>query len=54
MGVKQPQPVGVQAGDTFLVTNPYNHLYVVCSDPALDPTRVLIVRRRIRISPQFL
>jgi hypothetical protein len=33
----------VRAGDTFLVNPPYNHLYVVCSDPAVDPVQVLLV-----------
>ena len=33
----------VSAGDTFLVVRPYNHLYVVCSDPAADPVYVVIV-----------
>jgi hypothetical protein len=43
MGAKRPQQDGVRAGDTFLVAHPYNHLYVVCSDPAADSARVLLV-----------
>jgi hypothetical protein len=43
MSVKRPRPDNVRAGDTFLVAHPYNHLYVVCSEPEIDPTRVLIV-----------
>ena len=43
MGMKRPRPHQVNAGDTFLVARPYNHLYVVCSDPAVDPELVLIV-----------
>jgi hypothetical protein len=43
MVVKRPRPDSVKAGDTFLVVPPYNHLYVVCSDPAADPIRVLLV-----------
>jgi hypothetical protein len=33
----------VNAGDTFLLSHPYNHLYVVCSDPALDAEKVVLV-----------
>ena len=33
----------VSAGDTFLVAHPYNHLNVVCSDPAADASKVLLV-----------
>jgi hypothetical protein len=43
MALHRPKPVPVIAGDTFLGPPPYNHLYVVCSDPALDPARVLLV-----------
>ena len=43
MGLKRSRLFQVSAGDTFLVVHPYNHLYVVCSDPATDPVRVLIV-----------
>ena len=42
MGAKRPQPT-VSAGDTFLVVPPYNHLYVVCSDPVVDSTQVLLI-----------
>jgi hypothetical protein len=42
MGVKRDQPT-VSAGDTFLVSHPYNHLYVVCSDPAVDSSQILLV-----------
>jgi len=42
MGVKRPRPT-VSAGDTFLVVHPFNHLYVVCSDPAIDSTQILLV-----------
>lgn len=37
---RQPQ---VNAGDTFLPPRPYNHLYVVCSEPAIDAEHVLLV-----------
>jgi hypothetical protein len=43
MCAKRRQQDSVQAGDTFLVVPPYNHLYVVCSDPIADSTRVLLV-----------
>jgi len=33
----------VSAGDTFLVAQPFNHLYVVCSDPRIDTSKVLLV-----------
>jgi hypothetical protein len=33
----------VNAGDTYLVAHPYNHLHVVCSDPAADTSKVLLV-----------
>jgi hypothetical protein len=33
----------VSAGDTFLVAHPYNHLYVVCSDPVVDSLRIVLV-----------
>ena len=33
----------MKAGDTFLLPHPYHHLYVVCSDPALDAERVVLV-----------
>lgn len=41
MRKKRPPPVN--AGDTFLPLNLYNHLYVVCSDPAIDAERVLLL-----------
>src|SRR5207245_971824 len=28
---------------TFLLSSPYNHLYVVCSDPARDSKQVVLV-----------
>jgi hypothetical protein len=43
MGLKRSPLCQVSAGDTFLVVAPFNHLYVVCSDPAADPVQVLIV-----------
>jgi hypothetical protein len=43
MSAKRRRQDGVQAGDTFLVAPPYNHLYVVCSDPVADPAHVLLV-----------
>jgi hypothetical protein len=43
MGIKRPTKESVQAGDTLLVAHPYNHLYVLCSDPVLDPDQVLLV-----------
>lgn len=33
----------ISAGDTFLVAQPYNHLYVVCSNTAADQSRVVLV-----------
>ncbi len=43
MGGKRYQPT-VKAGDTLLVTHEsYNHLYVICSDPAVDSDRILMV-----------
>ena len=33
----------MKAGDTFLVVKPYNHLYVVISDPAQNCEEVVIV-----------
>ncbi len=33
----------MNGGDTFLVVRPYNHLYMVISDPALDADKVVIV-----------
>jgi hypothetical protein len=33
----------VNAGDTFFLVDPYNHLYIVCSDPAIDPDHVVLV-----------
>jgi len=44
MGVKRPRADSVKAGDTFLVVHAsYNHLYVVCSDPATNSDQVLII-----------
>ena len=33
----------MNAGDTFLPPKPYNHLYMVISDPALDADNLVIV-----------
>ena len=33
----------MNAGDTFFVAQPYNHLYVVISDPALDSSKIVMV-----------
>jgi hypothetical protein len=33
----------VNAGDTFLLSPPYNHLYVVCSEPTLDAEHIVLV-----------
>jgi hypothetical protein len=33
----------VNAGDTFIPAKPYDHLYMVISDPSLDPTQVVLV-----------
>jgi hypothetical protein len=33
----------MNAGDTFLPTRPYNHLYRVISDPDVDPENVVLV-----------
>jgi len=33
----------VNLGDTFIPPKPYQHLYVVISDPAIDPDHVVIV-----------
>lgn len=33
----------MNAGDTFLPPKPYNHLYMVISDPVIDPDRVVLV-----------
>lgn len=43
MAAKKALPEGVNAGDTFLLPPPYNHLHVVCSDPLIDSERVLLV-----------
>lgn len=42
MALQRVRPT-VSAGDTYLVVHPYNHLYVVCSDPAVDSTQVVLV-----------
>ena len=42
MGLQRFQ-ITVSGGDTFLPAKPYNHLYVVISDPAKDGSRVLLV-----------
>lgn len=41
--MRKKRPLLVNAGDTFLPPRPYNHLYVVCSDPAIDSEHVLII-----------
>jgi len=33
----------ISAGDTFLLSTPYNHLYVACSDPAIDSEQIVLV-----------
>jgi hypothetical protein len=33
----------VNAGDTFIPPKPYDHLYMVISDPAMDRDRVVLV-----------
>ena len=33
----------MNAGDTFLPPVPYNHLYMVISDPSIDPSKVVMV-----------
>ena len=43
MALHRPHLAPVHAGDTFLGPPPYNHLYVVCSDPALNSAKVLLV-----------
>ena len=44
MARKRRQPeLSVRAGDTFLLLRPHNHLYVVCSNPAIDSKHILIV-----------
>lgn len=42
MALHRPQET-VNAGDTFLVAHPYNHLHVVCSDPTADASKVLLL-----------
>lgn len=42
MALHRPQQP-VNAGDTFLVAHPYKHLHVVCSDPAADTSKVLLL-----------
>jgi hypothetical protein len=41
--MRRKRTQGVSAGDTFLLSHPYNHLYVVCSDPTLDAEHVVLV-----------
>jgi hypothetical protein len=43
MPLHRPKPTPVLAGDTFLGPPPYNHLYVICSDPTIDHANVLLV-----------
>jgi hypothetical protein len=41
--MRRKRPPEVSAGDTFFLAHPYNHLYVVCSDPAMDGENVVLV-----------
>jgi hypothetical protein len=44
MVLHQPEPETILAGDTFLLLiKGNNHLFVVCSDPAVDNKRIVIV-----------
>ena len=42
MGLRRTQDT-VSGGNTFLPAKPFNHLYVVISDPSKDQSRVLLV-----------
>src|SRR5260370_35765078 len=41
--MRRKRAPALSAGDTFFLAHPYNHLYVVCSDPAMDGENVVLV-----------
>ena len=41
--MRRKRTQGFSGGATFLLSRPYNHLYVICSDPALDADKVVLV-----------